>query len=161
MKQKRVWLLSGLPGSGKSTWARQKIAENGGVWCSRDEVRFSIVKENEEYFSHEDEVFNTWIKQINKALENSEVEDVYIDATHLNDKSRNKVLNRLTKNTEIEKITNVLFLTPLETCLERNKQRSGRAVVPEEVIRNMAKTFQIPERYPVLFIKEGGEYFEW
>ena len=161
MKQKKVWLLSGLPGSGKSTWARQKIAENGGVWCSRDEVRFSIVKENEEYFSHEDEVFNTWIKQINKALENPEVEDVYIDATHLNDKSRNKVLNRLTKNTDIEKITNVLFLTPLETCLERNKQRSGRAVVPEEIIRNMAKTFQIPERYPVLFIKEGGEYFEW
>lgn len=161
MKQKKVWLLSGLPGSGKSTWARQKIAENGGVWCSRDEVRFSIVKEDEEYFSHEDEVFNTWIKQINKALENSEVEDVYIDATHLNDKSRNKVLNRLTKNTDIEKITNVLFLTPLETCLERNKQRSGRAVVPEEVIKNMAKTFQIPERYPVLFIKEGGEYFEW
>lgn len=161
MKQKRVWLLSGLPGSGKSTWARQKITENGGVWCSRDEVRFSIVKENEEYFSHEDEVFNTWIKQINKALENSEVEDIYVDATHLNDKSRNKVLNRLTKNTDIEKITNVLFLTPLETCLERNKQRSGRAVVPEEVIRNMAKTFQIPERYPVLFIKEGGEYFEW
>ena len=161
MKQKRVWLLSGLPGSGKSTWARQKIAENGGVWCSRDEVRFSIVKENEEYFSHEDEVFNTWIKQINKALENPEVEDVYIDATHLNDKSRNKVLNRLTKNTDIEKITNVLFLTPLETCLERNKQRSGRTVVPEEVIKNMAKTFQIPERYPVLFIKEGGEYFEW
>lgn len=161
MKQKRVWLLSGLPGSGKSTWARQKIAENGGVWCSRDEVRFSIVKEDEEYFSHEDKVFNTWIKQINEALENPEVENVYIDATHLNDKSRNKVLNRLTKNTDIEKITNVLFLTPLETCLERNKQRSGRAVVPEEVIRNMAKTFQIPERYPVLFIKEGGEYFEW
>lgn len=161
MKQKKVWLLSGLPGSGKSTWARQKIVENGGVWCSRDEVRFSIVKEDEEYFSHEDEVFNTWIKQINKALENPEVEDVYIDATHLNDKSRNKVLNRLTKNTDIEKITNVLFLTPLETCLERNKQRSGRAVVPEEVIKNMAKTFQIPERYPVLFIKEGGEYFEW
>ena len=161
MKQKKVWLLSGLPGSGKSTWARQKITENGGVWCSRDEVRFSIVKENEEYFSHEDEVFNTWIKQINEALENPEVEDVYIDATHLNDKSRNKVLNRLTKNTDIEKITNVLFLTPLETCLERNKQRSGRAVVPEEVIRNMAKTFQIPERYPVLFIKEGGKYFEW
>ena len=161
MKQKRVWLLSGLPGSGKSTWARQKIAENGGVWCSRDEVRFSIVKENEEYFSHEDEVFNTWIKQINEVLENPEVEDIYIDATHLNDKSRNKVLNRLTKNTDIEKITNVLFLTPLETCLERNKQRSGRAVVPEEVIRNMVKSFQIPERYPVLFIKEGGEYFEW
>ena len=161
MKPKTIWLLSGLPGSGKSTWARQKITENGGVWCSRDEVRFSIVKEDEEYFSHENEVFNTWIKQINEALENPEVENVYIDATHLNDKSRNKVLNRLTKNTDIEKIINVLFLTPLETCLERNKQRSGRAVVPEEVIRNMAKTFQIPERYPVLFIKEGGEYFEW
>ena len=161
MKRKKIWLLSGLPGSGKSTWARQKITENGGIWCSRDEVRFSIVKEDEEYFSHENEVFNTWIKQINEALENPEVEDVYIDATHLNDKSRNKVLNRLTKNTDIEKITNVLFLTPLETCLERNKQRSGRAVVPEEVIRNMAKTFQIPERYPVLFIREGGEYFEW
>ena len=31
MKKKIIWLLSGTPGSGKSTWVQQKIKEFSGV----------------------------------------------------------------------------------------------------------------------------------
>lgn len=135
MKQKKVWLLAGIPGSGKSTWAREQIAKYGGVHCSRDEIRFSLLKEDEEYFSHENEVINIWHNKIIEAILNPEVRDVYIDATHLTEKARKKVLDILPKG-EYEVIT-TFFNTPLDICLERNEQRTGRAYVPPQTIRNM------------------------
>ena len=38
MKQKRVFLMCGAPGSGKSTFARKRIAKYGGYHISRDEI---------------------------------------------------------------------------------------------------------------------------
>ena len=160
MKSKRVWLLSGLPGSGKSTWAKRQLETKGGFWASRDAVRFSMVGEDEPYFCREDEVFNEWIRQIHEALGNPLIEDIYIDATHLNDRSREKTLSRLPKE-NIREITNVIFTTPIKVCLERNQQRSGRAVVPDDVILNMAKSFKDSGKYKNIFVNERGEIFEW
>ena len=115
-----------------------------------------MVAEDEPYFCREDEVFNEWIRQICEALSNPMIEDIYIDATHLNDRSREKTLSRLPKE-NIRKITNVVFMVPIEVCLERNRQRTGRAVVPDEVIQNMAKSFKLPKKYSVMIIDKDGE----
>ena len=159
MKLKKVWLMSGIPGSGKSTWARQQVAKNGGVWCSRDLIRFALLDEGDAYFGKEDDVFDSWISQIREALNNPEVEDIYIDATHISNRSRFKTLRRLPKE-NIEKITNVVFTVPLEICLERNAKRTGRALVPEDVIRGMDSCFEMPDRYNTIYVNERGETFE-
>ena len=93
------------------------------------------MKDGEDYFAHEDEVFALWLEKVTQAIENPEVKDVYVDATHLTEKSRAKVINELPKGDYF--ITTVIFDIPLETCIERNEQRTGRACVPRSVIRRM------------------------
>ena len=160
MKQKKVWLLSGIPGSGKSTWVRKQIAENGGVHCSRDEIRFSLLKDDEEYFAHEDEVVALWLEKVNNAINNPEVENIYIDATHLTEKSRAKVLNELPKGDYF--ITTVFFDVPLEVCIERNNNRSGRAFVPPSVIRKMYASYDKNTVLSdaTLYLDKNGEWRE-
>lgn len=143
MKQKRVFVLSGPPASGKSTWVRSQLTK-GSEWISRDNVRFSIVKEDEEYFSHEDEVFDTFIAYINKALEDPDIHTIYIDATHLNKRARHKVLSRIRKR-NISELNCVCFCVPQSVCQERNARREGRARVPAAAIENMFKSYTYPE----------------
>lgn len=157
MKRKKVWILSGVPGSGKTTWARKQIQNYGGVHCSRDEVRFSLLKDNEDYFAHEDEVWDLWIKSIIDAINNPEVTDIYVDATHLNEKSREKVLKLLPIDKEKEVVT-VIFNISLEKCLENNEKRKnqGRAYVPRDVIIKMYSSFNgITNLTPFMVINEG------
>ena len=134
---------------------KKQLNNKGGFWASRDAMRFSMVSEDEPYFERENEVFNAWIAQICEALANPMIEDIYIDATHLNDRSREKTLSRLPKE-NINKITNVVFLVPIETCLERNAQRTGREVVPEDAIRNMQKSFKMPKKYSTIYVDAEG-----
>lgn len=140
---KSLFLMCGVPGSGKSTFIKEQITKTTykAAYVSRDAIRFGMVKEDEEYFSKEDEVFKEFIEQINRALKMCEV--VYVDATHLNEKSRNKVLDLIDlNNVDIYPID---FNISLETCLNQNENRKGtRAYVPREVIRRMYMSYQAP-----------------
>ena len=142
MKQKKVYLMCGLPGSGKSTFIH-KYRELTDAVISRDAVRFSIIKEDEEYFAKEDYVFKTFIKEINKALKDESVERVFIDATHLSPKARAKVIKPMDKN-NVAELNAIYFDVPINIAIERNNQRTGRAKVPTNVIINMAKSYSYP-----------------
>ena len=63
MKQKNLVILSGVPGSGKSTWVQNHLEKND-VWVSRDIIRFNLIGEDEDYFSHEVEVFDKFVSEI-------------------------------------------------------------------------------------------------
>ena len=153
MKQKTVFLLCGIPASGKSTWARAHLSPTT-EWISRDNVRFSIVREDEEYFSHEEEVFDTFIAYINQTLENPKVDVIIIDATHISKGSRRKVISRIRKQNIFE-LDCVWFDVSLDTCLARNHLRTGRERVPETAIENMYKSKTYPskdEGFDMIFI---------
>ena len=136
MKQKRLWLMCGIPGSGKSTWAKHKVEQTGGVWISRDAIRFSIIKDDEDYFSHEDEVLAKFFGDVQEQLNNPLVEDIVVDASHLSPKARQATLGRLNLTNAVE-VNCVMFDVPVAVAIERNDQREGRAKVPHSVIRRM------------------------
>lgn len=144
MKQKKVFLLSGPPGSGKSTWVRTNLTV-GSEWISRDNVRFAILTDEDDYFAHEDDVFDTFINYINQTLENPDIHTIYIDATHLNKRSRNKTLRRVNRK-NVGELNCVCFTTPRAVCHARNNLRSGRSKVPATAIDNMFNAYSLPTK---------------
>ena len=144
-KQKTLFLMVGCPASGKSTFIKKQIPlmTNARV-ISRDEIRFSLVAENEPYFSREDEVFDCFINEIREAIKTYDF--VFVDATHINGKSRLKTLKRLYLNNDKVAVVPVVFTTPLETCLLRNEYREGRRKVPEDAIKRMYNSLTMPNK---------------
>lgn len=148
VKQKNLWLTVGIPGSGKSYFGLNKFSELTGVVnesvkiVSRDAIRFSLITESDKYFAKEEEVFSNFIEEITKALNDDAITDVIADATHLTPKSRQKVLNQISRDNV--NIGFICFETDLYVCLGRNSLRTGREKVPEDVILNMKKALVYP-----------------
>lgn len=137
---KILLLMSGIPGSGKSYWAQHHI-DNKTKYISRDEIRFSMLTDEDEYFAKEKEVFKEFCRQIDKAFETYNT--VIADATHLNFASRNKTLRNI--KTKLDEINVIFINTPLEVAIERNSKRTGRKLVPEQTIRNMYNSIVLPD----------------
>lgn len=135
-KKTNLWIMCGVPGSGKSYFAKNSLMIDDG-WCyiSRDDIRFSLVKEDEEYFSKENQVFDIFCQNIVEACNNSHYHNVIADATHLNESSRLKLLNNINLNNV--DIFCVNMNTPKDICILRNANRTGRRKVPKDVIERM------------------------
>ena len=135
----KMYLMIGAPGCGKSYYiAQHKQPED--LVISRDKIRFRMLKDTDEYFSKEKEVYNEFIKQINAAIADNK--DFYVDQTSLNAAARNKLFSRLTKKPN--EIIGIYFTTPLDIILQRNSQRTGRALVPEDAVVNMFNSLTRP-----------------
>ena len=62
--QKRVYVLVGPPGSGKSTWIRERMDPTVDTHISRDNIRFSLLRPGDAYFEVEEKVRRFFFKQI-------------------------------------------------------------------------------------------------
>lgn len=157
MKKTKLYLMCGIPGSGKSTYLKTRFIQPPVV-VSRDEIRFKMVREDEEYFSHEKEVYNEFINQITQELKF--FQEVFVDATHLNEASRTKLLRSLGGNLKDVEVNIIWMKVPLEVALKQNENRKGtRAYVPETVIRRMASQMTIPtkeEGFEHIYVVENG-----
>lgn len=136
MEKRKFYIMCGIPGSGKSTWARKHLSSPGVAYVSRDEIRFSMIQEGEDYFSQEKKVFSKFAQEI---VTWACMHDVIIDATHINFASRKRIYDVLTANFDEDKIEVycIWMNTPYNVCLARNAQRTGRALVPEHAIESM------------------------
>lgn len=133
--------MVGAPGSGKSTFAARVAEYEDAIIVSRDEIRFSLLEKDEDYFSKEKEVFRTYSSRILWALNKGY--NVVADATHLNRKARLKLLRTIPSAACIT-LEAIWLNTPLSECLLRNANRTGRALVLEANLINMYKNIEPP-----------------
>lgn len=136
-------LMMGLPGSGKSTYLEIITSPKmGDIVISRDKIRFSLLQDGDKYFDKEKEVWQQYVAEIQAALDDPCYRHIYADATHLNEASRNKLLDALNLHGVDIKI--IWKNTALQECLKRNAKREPKYVVPEEQIVSMSKRMTNP-----------------
>lgn len=130
-----VYLLCGLPGSGKSTWCRENHPDLPIV--SRDIIRAELG-----YTSGPDEKarLDNWQEDKVTKKENEYIEkylmegkDFILDDTNLKSKYRKPLLQKLYRGRAY--VVGVNFDTPLSICIERRKNQ-----IDPEVLKKMYNT---------------------
>lgn len=151
-----VYMMIGVPGSGKSTIANEIGKELEIPVVSSDEVRKEVTG-SEEDFSKDGYI---WGKVIPNKIKNALKEgDVVFDATNLRVRDRNKFRKIVGLSHEYQAI---YVNTPLETCIERQENRDKK--VPPERIKEMHKEMVAPttkEGFAEVFVvREAKEFLE-
>ena len=155
-----LYMLVGLPASGKSTYA-QELAEkyNANIHAS-DEIRKELSGDiNNQNVN--DLVFQTLHKRVKDDLSNGK--SCIYDATNISYKRRMAFLNELNK-IPCKKVC-IVMATPYEECIKQNNTRERK--VPAEVIEKMYRNFDIPYWYEgwddieIYYAKDSMSYYGW
>lgn len=121
---KTLYVMCGIPGSGKSTKSRQLAEEYGLTRFSFDEMRCYTTRQ---FASH-------------AVASLHDGKSVVLDSTHLREAGR-KVILQAVENIPCRKVC-VFMNTPLEECKRRNANRTAR--VSDRMIDSMYSTMQPP-----------------
>lgn len=132
-----LYMMIGLPGSGKSFYVKSMSEELGATIHSSDAIREELFGSEEDQ-SDSSRVFKLLHYRVKKDL--SDGRDTIYDATNINSKRRRAFLQELNKY-NYKKIA-IFMATPYEKCLERNNTRDRK--VPESVIKHMYMSFNVP-----------------
>lgn len=144
----KLIMCKGLPGSGKSTWAKEVVASDPSfIRVNKDEIRIELGIDRSN-FSREKEyaVVDRRDYLIREALASGK--SVISDDTNFGRKHEPR-LRELAKAAgaefEIKDFTDV----PVQTCIDRDARRDGDARVGEKVILGMAEANGIKIEEPV------------
>ncbi|MEM1290814.1 MAG: AAA family ATPase [Cyanobacteria bacterium P01_H01_bin.162] len=134
-----VWLLIGLPGSGKSTWASHfNQSAPPLVIISTDQIRAQL-------FGHAatqgpwPQVWHSVNGQLQTTVQQAQqgnISGAIYDATNVQRQGRHTVI-QAARAAGFTRLSAVWFDVPTALCLQRNRQRSRQ--VPTDVIETMAR----------------------
>lgn len=125
-------LMSGIAGSGKSTWAKKYADEHiNTVVISTDDIRYELFKSYKLDKTQEKMVQKTMMERVANCAKQGL--DIIIDIAIVKNNSRLKWYNKL--RAYYRWIELVYLDIPLNVCLENNQKRDRH--VPEYVIKFM------------------------
>lgn len=137
MNRPKLILLCGIPGAGKTHYAKNYITlQDNTVHLSSDSIRKELYGD-ENIQGNPGEVFTLMQKRAIEALNNGI--DVIYDATNITRKDRSGIIGVCPKFAKIE--CHIVW-APIEECIKRDVER--KRTVGKEVIDRMLKRFQAP-----------------
>ena len=140
---RKLFVLSGCPGSGKTYWANKVKKEHfNTLIISSDQIRKEL-SGSQFCFDNEKKVWKEFYKRIEEAAKEETIDDLYViaDSTCLIDEFR---LKFLTKCPGYDKYILVLFNVSPSICIARNDRREGKDKVDDLVIKTLIKSFKYP-----------------
>lgn len=139
MNLPKLIIMVGLPGSGKSTRARELAVTENCIVLSSDSIRKEL-SGSEQDQTQNDKVFKLLYQRMNDLL--SKGESVIVDATNTTIKSRKRILSecRCPCYKEVQ-----LVATPVDECASRDRFRERSVGV--EVIKKFEQSFQCPQYF--------------
>ncbi|MER3397070.1 MAG: hypothetical protein C4315_03395 [Chloroflexota bacterium] len=143
----KLYVLVGIPGSGKTTYARRYLSDKWRV-CM-DDLRFMLSVEPyaEPLQPVVIELEHIILERLLAGI-NSRFNDIVVDATSVTRERRRRYIELARKHGA--RPVAIFIQTPLEVALVRNRQRAN--VIPEAVIHRMHQMLEPPTR------EEGFEY---
>ena len=130
----RLYILAGVPGCGKSTWARNFFKDYQIV--STDLIREEKWSGEPYDAAHNQEVFDEFHKRLGEMLYKGM--DAVADATSLSAFARTEL--RAVAEKELAETHLVFFQNP-EQAVGRNARRRGNAVVPHDAMAWMLEKY--------------------
>ena len=136
-----LYIAVGLPGSGKSTYAKNFIKDKDIEYLSSDELR-AVYGKSEEDQTVTPLVFGHIKRKVDEFLKDGK--NVLVDATSVNRKERSDYINTAKKYGA--KVVAIVFKMDRQGLIDRNKKRGeqGGRVVPDWVIDKMLAKFEEP-----------------
>ncbi|MCR5348378.1 MAG: ATP-binding protein [Bacilli bacterium] len=133
-------LLSAIPGSGKSTWAKayQRAHPHTYIVAS-DDVR-ARVSGGIQCFDKEALVWETFLKELNAHVDEKDC-TVIADATNLQNRYRRYYLEQ---TPGYDKHVLVLFDIPFDICMKQNKLRDKDRIVSDEGMLSLLAELETP-----------------
>lgn len=147
----KLIMTKGLPGSGKSTWAKEQLKKGGYKRVNKDDLR-RMLDDGKWSGKNEDFVLEVRDSIITDAFHNGY--NVIVDDTNLHPKHE-ETLRRIAKDAKIVYGFDVQFEikdftdVPIEECIKRDLQRLES--VGERVIRKMYNDFLAPKYDPPIW----------
>lgn len=132
----KLFIPVGIPGCGKTSWGLSMFPLTNTAKISSDDIR-EILTGDENDQSRNKEVFNTFYSEIDHYLE--QTYNVYADATNLESRSRERLVN-IAKESTRDVETHLIWFQNLDEALLRNRKRDR--VVPEDVMLRMLEKYE-------------------
>ena len=132
-----IMVLKGLPGCGKSTFAKELLKKEKERWkrFNRDDLRGMV---DDHVWSKENELFIVEIQESLVKIALRSGYDVVLDNTHLVPQTIKKI-HKVAEAFGDVKVIEKGFNVSVNECLRRNALREGVARVPDKVIHDMAR----------------------
>ena len=147
-------IMIGIPGSGKSNYAKKCLINDNTEYLSSDDIRIELYGFEDQ--THNDVVFETMKKRTINALR--EDKDIIYDATNLSKKRRSSIISEARKLSA--QINAYLCCTPINIILERNITRVERQL-PWDKLVQMIQGIEPPmyyEGFDNIYLIDGGMY---